>query len=114
MLFRTGVVVAWLVGSSVLAQAPAERPDPRVVFSTEIQPLLAKHCLLCHGPDEAEGGLRLDVAEHAYALLDSGERAIVPGDENTSHILRRVSTADDLERMPPEGDPLSEAEIALR
>lgn len=84
-----------------------------VMFARDVQPLLAKHCLLCHGPDEAEAGLRLDVAEQAYAKLDSDTRAIVPGDADASELIRRITTNDEFERMPPEGDPLAKDQIAV-
>ncbi len=35
---------------------------PEIVdFRRHVQPVLDKHCITCHGPDEAEGNLRLDV-----------------------------------------------------
>ncbi|MCH2212215.1 MAG: PSD1 and planctomycete cytochrome C domain-containing protein [Fuerstiella sp.] len=80
-------------------------------FSRDIQPLLAKHCIVCHGPNMAEGGLRLDVAEQARAELESGSRAVIPGNLESSELLRRVTAADASERMPPEGDPLSDDDI---
>lgn len=89
--------------------AVAESPS----FSRDIQPLLSEHCLVCHGPNEAEAGLRLDAAEYAWETLDSGARAIQPGDPSQSELLRRVGSTDDSIRMPPEGDPLTESEIDL-
>jgi hypothetical protein len=47
------------------AEACAEPVD----FSRDIQPLLAKRCFSCHGPDTHEGGLRLDQAAGATAEL---------------------------------------------
>ncbi len=29
-------------------------------FEKEVRPLLVRHCLDCHGPKKARGGLRLD------------------------------------------------------
>jgi len=81
-------------------------------FAEDVQPLLAKHCLLCHGPDDAQGGLQLHAPETALAALDSGARAIVPGDPSHSELLRRITTADPDLQMPPEGERLSPAEIA--
>jgi hypothetical protein len=103
------LTTAFLIGDRLRAAEAAPAED--VVFARDIQPLLAKHCLLCHGPDEAEAGLRLDLSEQAYAELDSGERAIVPGDADASGIVRRISTTDESTRMPPEGDPLSEQDV---
>ena len=82
-------------------------------FSRDIQPLLAKHCVVCHGPNKAEAGLRLDVAGRAYAQLDSGARAIVPGNPEASELLRRVTSADDSERMPVDGKPLTASDITM-
>ncbi|MGI9446802.1 MAG: DUF1549 domain-containing protein, partial [Pirellulales bacterium] len=84
-------------------------------FSRDIQPLLAKRCFACHGPDTQEAGLRFDHAESASAELDSGYQAIVPGDVDTSEILSRVTSTDPDLHMPPEGARLTRDEVsALR
>ena len=80
-------------------------------FATQIQPLLASKCIQCHGPGQAEAGLRLDSREAATALLESGSRAITSRHPEASELLRRV-TADEFERMPPEGERLSADEVA--
>ena len=66
-----------VVGGGILLSA--ETCAEAVDFSRDIQPLLAKRCFSCHGPDTHEGGLRLDQAAGATAALDSGGRAIVAG-----------------------------------
>ncbi len=55
--------------------------------------------------------MRLDHPDVATGELESGNRAIVPGRPDASELLRRVS-ADEFERMPPEGEPLDEEQIA--
>src|SRR5690606_36246658 len=62
-----------------------------------------------------EGGLRLDTAAGATAEADSGSRAIVPGDLEASALVRRITSSDPDERMPPEGSgkSLSDEEIEL-
>ncbi len=90
------------------------RGEP-VDYSRQIQPLLAKRCYSCHGPDTQEGGLRLDDAAAATRELDSGTRAIVPGDDAASEILARITSDDPDVRMPPEGPRLTATQIdALR
>ena len=84
----------------------------RVSFSTQIQPILAKHCIVCHGPDKAESGLQLTSSESATAALQSGDHAIVPGKPDQSALIARIISAED-NRMPPEGDRLTAAEIGL-
>lgn len=85
----------------------------QVDFIQQVQPILAKRCYACHGPDEAEGGLRFTDREAALAETDSGEHAIVPGDVELSMLIARITSDDEFERMPPEGDPVSPQEIEL-
>ncbi len=81
--------------------------DP--VFSRDILPLLSDKCLACHGPDDShrEGDLRLDTREGATL------HAIVPGDPAQSELMRRLTSQDPDERMPPPAHhkKLSEEEI---
>ncbi len=86
-----------------------------VDFAKDVQPILAKRCYACHGPDVVEGGLSFVDREAALAETDSGETAIVPGDASASHLIARITaTADDwFERMPPEGDAVPEAEVQI-
>jgi len=98
-----------VVGGGILVSAEA-RAEP-VDFSRDIQPLLAKRCFSCHGPDTQEAGLRLDEAAGATAALDSGSRAIVPGKTVESEILARVTSNDPDTQMPPEGPRLTATQV---
>jgi hypothetical protein len=87
-----------------------------VDFSREIEPLLAEHCVKCHGPEKQKGGLRLDVKAAAFKGGDSEERGIVPGHAGESRLFRAVTSQDDDERMPPRkggGEPLNARQIEL-
>ena len=85
-----------------------------VDFNRQIRPILSRNCAACHGSDEKQrqAGLRLDERESAIAAHD-GSRAIVPGDAKKSELIRRVSSDDADERMPPPstGKRLTAAEI---
>jgi hypothetical protein len=72
-------------------------------FNRDIRPVLTAHCIACHGPDtqHRKGGLRLDVREEALKRQESGSRAIVPGDPNTSELIVRLESQDRDEVMPP-------------
>jgi hypothetical protein len=78
-----------------------------------VKPLLARRCFACHGPETGEGGLHLDDPQSAFAELDSGAHAIVPGDVESSELLTRVTSEDEVMRMPPEGNPLTSDEIDI-
>ena len=95
----------------LFASSESAADEARIDFAADVQPILAKKCYACHGPDEAEGGLKFINKGSAFAETDSGEHAIVPGDVEASVLISRISTDDESERMPPEGDPLSENEI---
>lgn len=90
--------------SAPLAAAPVD-------FNRDVKPILAEHCLQCHGPDKAEAGLNLADRASATARLESESRAVVPGRPEASELLRRVMAADASERMPPEKAPLKPAQI---
>jgi hypothetical protein len=81
-------------------------------FATQIAPLF-KQCVKCHGDTKQKGGLRFDTSAGAFQKGDSGLAAIVPGDADQSELIRRLTTSDTAERMPPEGESLGGQEIAL-
>ena len=84
---------------------------PEHRFERQIKPLLAEHCLQCHGPDKAEGGLNLLDRKSALKQLESGSIGIVPGKPEASELLARITSHEEDVRMPPEGKPLTPAEI---
>ncbi|WP_338687689.1 PSD1 and planctomycete cytochrome C domain-containing protein [Haloferula helveola] len=73
-----------------------------VDFSTQIRPLLSDRCFACHGFDDQkrEADLGLHTFEMATAELD-GRRAIVPGDPDASELMKRITSHDPEEVMPP-------------
>ncbi len=94
------------MGSVDVAQSAPTTPD----FRFEVRPILAKNCFPCHGPDEAhrQADLRLDERDGAVELC-----AIVPGAADDSEVVRRITTSDVDERMPPAetGRQLTAAEV---
>jgi hypothetical protein len=105
--FRTLTCAAVVTGLLSMAESSADPVD----FSRDIQPLLAKRCFSCHGPDTHEAGLRLDQATGATAELDSGSRAIVAGQSAESEILARITSDDPDIQMPPEGPRLTGTQV---
>lgn len=97
----------------MMASASHAADKGAIDFTRQIQPIFAKRCFKCHGPNVDEGGLRLSTHEASVAELDSGEHAIVPSDPGASAILARLRSEDEGERMPPEGKPLSKQDIDL-
>src|SRR4051812_38901646 len=75
-------------------------------FTRDIQPILAKHCVSCHGPDKQRGSLRLD---SGAALRQGGNSGpvVVPGKSAGSLLIKAVTGSDDAKVMPPKGDRLA-------
>ena len=101
-------VVALLLGLIATTTRGTERT---VDFVAEIQPLLKARCHSCHGAEKSEAGLRLDIRDRALAGGDSG-RAI-DDQSSSSPLLDRIRSNDPDLRMPPEGKPLTDAEVSL-
>ncbi|MFK7735591.1 MAG: PSD1 and planctomycete cytochrome C domain-containing protein [Pirellulaceae bacterium] len=86
--------------------------DESVNFANDIQTVLARRCYACHGPDVQEGGIRFDVRDTLLAEADSGEVPILAGNAATSELIRRITSTDEAEQMPPEGKRLTDDEVA--
>ena len=84
-----------------------------VDYVRDIEPLLRKSCLDCHGPDKQKSTVRVDQRVSLLRGGDSGLPAIVPGNAEKSHVLALVKGSDPGEVMPPKGDRLTESQIAL-
>ena len=84
------------------------------LFTSQVRPILARHCFKCHGPDDKarKAHLRLDVHGEAVKPAASGAIAIVPGKPDESELVSRIFADDAGERMPPAAtkNPLSEAD----
>lgn len=110
-LFRSAPVLVLLLALGRTGGAAGADVD----FQRDVRPILADHCLACHGPDAAtrKGGLRLDQRATALKGGRSGLAAIVPGQPGRSELLRRVSSHEAETVMPPpkQKKPLSGKQI---
>src|SRR5215831_1537255 len=93
-----------------LTASQAGAADPKIDYSRDIRPILARHCWSCHGPDDQtrEAELRLDSRDAALARRKQGKPAVVPGDPAGSALISRIEAEKAGRRMPPpEGRSLS-------
>jgi mono/diheme cytochrome c family protein len=108
--------VPWLcwglfVTVGTLHSQPATPSNTKVDFLRDIEPLFAKRCQMCHGPQQQMSGLRLDQKDDALKGGASG-KDIIPGNSAGSRLIRLVSGAE-AKVMPPMGTRLTSAEIGL-
>ncbi len=86
----------------------------------DVRRIISENCFACHGPDAKERksgkkSLRLDQPESARADLGDGRQAIVPDHPEKSEMIRRITTADLDDKMPPpdSGKKLTLQEVDL-
>jgi hypothetical protein len=92
----------------LLAVAARAEAPKKVDFAHDVVPLIKARCAECHTNGKQKGGLSLDTRE---AVLKA--KVVVPGKSAESELLKRVTSTDPDERMPPKGKPLSPQEVAL-
>src|SRR5436190_21225342 len=102
------ILVATACNVSLAADLPLN-------FTRDVRPILANNCFHCHGPDASarKADLRLDVWASAGDI--HGAEAVVDAKKPCeSEILRRVTSVDPDERMPPtdSGKALKPEQIA--
>src|SRR5215475_5622105 len=96
----------------ITTNAYADDADKFAFFEQKIRPVLVDACQKCHGPEKANGKLRLDTKA---AVLKGGLSgpSIVPGKAKESLLLKAIRHEDaDLKMPPPDkGKKLSDAVI---
>ena len=111
---RLCAIITALYTVDGISAAETEMPPERL---QQLRSLFSNRCFACHGPDpeQREGGFRIDQGESIYQEADSGKIPVTPKHPEQSELLRRLTTDDVDERMPPAdfGKPLSDEEIAL-
>lgn len=106
---RVSMIVACVsVGMCLPSARVSANETGQLRFNRDVRPILAAHCFHCHGPDEAESGLRLDLAEgiaDAFSEMDLNE--------NTG--WQRLISKDPDEKMPPPapGNEVSAEELVV-
>lgn len=103
------VITGSLLLSAANAQPAAEQVD---FFEKKVRPVLVNRCYACHSADtKPAGGLRVDDRNGLLTGGDSGP-AIIPGEPEKSLLLDRIRHQNPKRRMPKEGDPVTDAELA--
>jgi hypothetical protein len=87
--------------------------DQKIDFSTDVKPIINKHCITCHGGVKRQADFSLLFRQDALDTTESGKPSIIPGDAGHSELIRRITSNDPEERMPYKENPLSKEEIEI-
>ena len=85
----------------------------KIDYSTQVKPILNKHCIACHGGVKKIGGFSLLFRTDALAKTKSGKPAIIPFHPEKSDFIARLTHSDLDERMPYRANPLKKEEIEI-
>ena len=112
---RTFLFAFASLGSVALAAVQAEPTKEQAeFFEGKIRPILAENCYKCHSVEKgkAKGELTLDTRE---GLSKGGEngKVVEPGEPEKSPLIKAVTYLDKDLQMPPKGEKLTDAQIAL-
>jgi mono/diheme cytochrome c family protein len=98
------------------AQAVADpAPNTLAYYNTKVVPIFEANCYRCHGGMNHRGGL--SIATKAGMLKGGHDGSVlVPGHPEDSlliKLIRHEGPKDDPMPMPPKGDKISDADIAV-
>ena len=91
--------------------ASSERDATRSLqFGRDIQPILNRHCVACHGGVKQAAGLSFVYRDQ---VLPPDGWVVTPGDADNSELIARLRHADADSHMPPaeHGPPVSDSEL---
>lgn len=110
---KANILLSLVLASLCWACSPALPPEVEAElaslpadldYNLHVKPILSDKCFACHGPDKAKqkAGLRLDIAENAYAQLEEspGKVAIAKGSLQRSEVFHRILSSDPEYLMP--------------
>lgn len=99
-------LAAALAGQPVYGEASG-----KVTFQDQVLPIFKNACVNCHNPDKKKAGLDLSTYQATLAGSDNGK--VVESGNSGNSLLVKCCKQTEEPKMPPKGDKLSEADIAL-
>ena len=99
-----------IVSASIAAAFSVQAAD-KITYDEHILPLFKNSCLNCHNPDKKKAGLDLSTYQ---AMLQGSEngKVLESGNPAGSLLFKCVKQIEE-PKMPPKGDKLNDAELAL-
>ena len=110
--FENLIVIASVGIAAVCSlAAPCVAQENKITFEDHIKPILARRCSTCHSSDRTEADL--DVTSFITLMQGGGSGEVIePFSADDSYLVSLV-THEDSPEMPPGGNKIPDAEIAL-
>ena len=87
-----------------VSKLPPAAKASDLTFSKDIQPMLEKSCVRCHGDERPKANLRMTSLESLLKGSKDG-KVVVPGDSKKSWLVIAASQIDEETAMPPKHRP---------
>jgi mono/diheme cytochrome c family protein len=100
-MFQTFPLVRFCLAAVAGGLTAAAARGQDLQYNRDIRPILTENCFKCHGPAAKKGGFRLDVREDAIKPAKSKRTPIVPGKPDESELIKRITSKDPEDVMPP-------------
>src|SRR5215813_13166047 len=89
------ILLPALASARVCADDKAKPADPgKISYYKQVRPLFQAHCQGCHQPAKARGEYVMTAFDKLLAGGESGEKAIVPGKPEASHLVAQITPKD--------------------
>ncbi len=98
-----------LAGSALWLKLFSQEVD----YNRDVKPILNKNCMGCHGGVKKAGDVSFLFEHELFEKGKSGRIPVVRGKAADSEMIRRITHHDPDERMPKDGPPLSDDDIAV-
>lgn len=118
MMLRAIVVLLVVAASAQAKFTPEQRAklppaaSGTVDFKRDVQPIIEKSCVKCHGRGRDKGGFVVDTRESILKGGDSGP-AVIEGKSKESLLIELVSGIDPDNVMPDKGTKLTAKEVGV-
>ena len=87
---------------------PGTQASADVDFAADVKPIFEQHCVSCHSSSISKGDFSLETAAEV-----AGSGYVTAGDVASSHLVDLIKPQEGQPpRMPDEGDPLTDDEVA--
>ena len=97
--------------SATIAAALSAHGADKITYDDHVLPVFRNACLNCHNPDKKKAGL--DLSTYQATLQGSENGKILQSGNAAASLLFKCVKGTEEPKMPPKGDMLTEAELAI-